>query len=775
MASLLAFGSAAASITSTSLDLSDPEAGITDPVANMLPLDRNCKPGQIDVNTAAPAVIASAFGLDSSPTVERIVQLRPWLRAADLISVPGVAPARTKVVLAKGCATPVTVPDATPRACTSDGQVDLQAASATRIRTALEVSKTTADAIVRQRPIPQDLEQIVAPRTPGLGSGHVKEWLAANQVCVTPAPTTFAGTDYRFVYPEHGAVISSSVDPRFALIVPPGIADNSVFGKVTPISDRDLPTADFHLYGTFTGDVAVRLPDVGFGNPVVFHGATDGVRLSTGNGVIAEAVGTVVTKLASLSEVASSSVDFECLTGLSYSTFCSPTSSFDQLLLDRFADDGASIATQMNAAQDRFPNADGECSEASTFLVSSGSTPLGIVCSATTNQTGTESTWTFENVFAGDFLIFSNVGTPYFVDVTAGAAPRSSFTTSPGPANNGTLQGPIARALADHGVVLPGHARNFVKGAGDNATTVTSTGANPGVLAVAYALMNVTDILGGVSDLVDAGEFIDAMIECVGILENNAPSLGVAKDVLLCAASAAELHLQNLIDDLDGRTTAARRLKNAKGMISRLAVAPAIAEFGAAFVTNLLDGSSFNEQSLQFRHLLPAPPAPGSGGGTGTPVPGGGIDGSLPAGAITNAIIKLENGAYHAELTTGGDFVGHAILDVPTYACLTRRYLVRDWLPFDEYLDHIRQNSAYEATCDDSIPEFSAPAGSRNFILRKLNGDAFHLGGDGKVRPILDGNTYICLAQRVFVLDNRSDNEIASYPPAPIPEIATCT
>lgn len=774
MASLLVFGSAAASLTSNGLDLSDPDAGIADPVANLVPLDRNCKPGQTDVNTAAPDVIARAFGLHSSPTVRRIVQLRPWLRVADLTSVPGVAPARTKVVISKGCATPVTIPDATPRACTSDEQVDLQAASATKIRTALQVSKTTADAIVRQRPIPQDLEQIVAPRIPGLGPGQIKKWLAANRVCVTPAPTTFAGSDYRFVYPQHGAVISSSVDRRFALIIPPGIANISTFGRVTPVSDRDLPTADFHLYGTHSGEVAARLPDAGFGDPVVFHDASDGVRLSTGNGVMTEAGGTVVTRLASLSEASSSSVDFECLTGLSYSTFCSPTSSFDQLLLDRVAADGASIATQMNGAQDRFSNADGECIEASTFLVSSGSTPLGIVCSATTNQIGNESTWTFENVFAGDFLIFSNVGTPYFVDVTGGATPRSSFTTSPGPANNGTLQGPIARALADHGIVLPGHARNFVKHAGDNATTVTSTGANPGVLAVAYAVMNVADILGGVSDLVDAGEFVDAMIECVGILENNAPSLGVAKDILLCAASAAELHLQNLIDDLDGRTTAARRLKNAKGMIRRLAVAPALAEFGAAFVTNLLDGSSFNEQSLQFRHLLPPPPAPGSGGGTGTPVPGGGIDGSLPAGAITDAIIKLENGTYHAELTTGGDFVGHAILDVETYACLTRQYLVRDWLPAAEYLDHIRQNSVYEATCDRSIPEFSAPTGSRNFILRQLDGDSFHLGADGKVRPILDGNTYICLAQRVFVLDNRSDSEIASYPQAPIPAIATC-
>lgn len=765
----------AGSATASTLDLHDPEGGISDPTAPLAPLNRDCRPGQVDVNTASGGDIAQAFGLESGPTVDRIIDLRPWLRTVDITSVPGVGPSKASVLATNGCATPEQIPEAAPLACTRDEQVDLQAASVAELRRSLQLSTTTAEAIVRQRPIPQDLYQIAAPRTPGLGPGRIRELLASASVCVTPAPTTFRGTDYRFVYPDAGAVIGSTVDPRFALIVPPGAAEAATFAKVTPLDGQDLPTADFHLYGSFTGLLAIRLPDVGLGEPVVFHDADDGVRLSSGSGVVAEDGGTIVAAVSSLSEASSSSVDPACLSGLSYSTFCSPTSSLDQLLLDRFSTDAASTAAQMNEAQRRLPAADGECYEPWTLLVSDGSVPLGVLCSATMSGDEQESTWTFENIFAGEFLVFESAAAPYFIDVSGGAAPRSAYSTSPGATNNGTYSGPVSRRLADFGIVVPGHARSFTKRAGDPATVVTSTGANPAVLAVTYALLNVTEVLDSVSDLTGGGEFVGALVNCVGILGHARPSVQIAKDLLSCVVAAAELKIQNRLDNLDGRTTEARRLKNAKGILARFALVPSLAEFGASFISNLLDGSSFNEQQLAFRHLLPSPPAPGSGGSSGTPVPGGGIDGSLPAGAITNAIIKLENNAYHAEFTYGGDYVGHAILDVPTYACLTRRYLVRDWLPWDEYLDHIRQNSQYEATCDDSVPEFVAGPGSRNFILRQLDGESFHLGPDGKVRPILDGTTYICLAQRVFVLDNRTDAEIASYPQAPIPQVATCS
>lgn len=758
------------------VDLTNPENGISDPTEHVPVLGRDCTEGQIDVNTASSADIAEAFDLASKPTVTRIVEMRPWLTAADLTSVPGVGMSKADLV-AGACATPLEIPEPFPMACEDDDQIDLQVASAAEIASGLGLPKKTASEIVEHRPVPQDLYQIAAPRTPGLGEGRIRKLLESGRVCVTPVPTTFEGADYRFVYPEHGAVIRSTADNRYALIVPPGASSTQTFGSVTPILGEDLPTADFHLFGPISGQVAVRLPDNGFGAPIVFHDASDGTRISTGDGAVAEPTETVVAALNSLSTASSGSIDTECIQGLNLSVFCPEKTLIDELLTDVIVEDGRQFAETMNEIDRRFPGAAGECHEAFDLLVSDGSVPRGIICSAEMRSGGAESAWTFENIFSSEWLIFENKGTPYFVDRSGGAPARAVETSSPGTTNNGTYSGPVARRLADFGLVLAGHARSFVKHEGDGATTVTVTGANPGVLAVSYAAMNITESVDGVADLLGAGtEFQSALVNCVGILEHNSPSPGIAKTLLGCMNSAAQLAITNELDGLDGRTREARRLKNKLGLLKKVALAPAIAEFGAAFATNILDGSSFNEQSLSFRHLLPLPPPPGSGGSSGTPVPGtdGGIDGSLPSGQITDAVIKLENDLYHAEFTSGGDKVGHAILDVDTYACLTRRYLVRDWLPQEDYLLHINQNSAFEATCDDSVPEFSAPPGSRNFILRKLDGTSYLLGADGKVRPIQDGSTYVCLAQRVFVLDARSDAEILSYPQAPIPEIATC-
>ncbi len=46
-AATIAVGAPAAS----AIDVNAPEAGIADPLAGVAPLDRNCKPGQVDVNT----------------------------------------------------------------------------------------------------------------------------------------------------------------------------------------------------------------------------------------------------------------------------------------------------------------------------------------------------------------------------------------------------------------------------------------------------------------------------------------------------------------------------------------------------------------------------------------------------------------------------------------------------------------------------------------------------------------------------------------------------
>jgi DNA uptake protein ComE-like DNA-binding protein len=126
---------------SADLDLEDPEAAIGDPVADVDVLDRNCTGDQVDVNTATVEEISERFELDSSPTVERIVEGRPWLTPGDLVSVPGVPPVLEPTLVTDGCATPLTVPEPAPSACTSSEQVDLQVASVNEIRRELRVPR----------------------------------------------------------------------------------------------------------------------------------------------------------------------------------------------------------------------------------------------------------------------------------------------------------------------------------------------------------------------------------------------------------------------------------------------------------------------------------------------------------------------------------------------------------------------------------------------------------------------------------------------------------
>ena len=93
----------------TQIDLTNPTAGINDPLASMPVLDRNCKAGQTDVNTATAAELMAAFHIDAD-TAGRMIAGREWLKATDTISVPGVPSSAYQYIRANGCATPITLP-----------------------------------------------------------------------------------------------------------------------------------------------------------------------------------------------------------------------------------------------------------------------------------------------------------------------------------------------------------------------------------------------------------------------------------------------------------------------------------------------------------------------------------------------------------------------------------------------------------------------------------------------------------------------------------------
>lgn len=482
--------SSAAAPQSTIVDLANPEAGITDPVGGFPVLNRNCGAGQVDVNTATAQEIAGRFGLATQPTVQRIIAGRPWLTPGDLVSVPGVPPTLEPRLVSDGCATPLAIPEPAPSACTTTSQVDLQVAPLSTIMKSLNLPRVTAEAIIAHRPVPQNLLQIVAPRTPGLNADRVAQLRSKGLVCVTPPPSTFAGADYRFIYPASGGVVSAFGDARYALVVPPGAIGQPTVIKVTPVPNRDLPTADFHIFGSFTGEVVVRLPDVSEGEPLVFHDADDGLRVSWGDGTLSEPAGTVVSTATSLSEFSSSDRDLLCGTALRYSTnlTCTNTSPEDELLSAVMAKLAKGTAVRMN----RFTAPNGECFEQLGDLVSEGSTPPGLICSASSE--GSSSTWTFENALTSVIVdgLIESFGAVYH-NVQSGASTRDTYGSSPGSSpTDGPLSGPAARFLADElGLIVGGHARNYVKNAGDAATSAESFGARARVHELAFGLFNI--------------------------------------------------------------------------------------------------------------------------------------------------------------------------------------------------------------------------------------------------------------------------------------------
>jgi hypothetical protein len=136
---LLAAEAANAATNAPTIDLADPTATVRDPVAALAPVNTECAPGQADLNTASVSELSAALNLPSDPTVKRLVALRPWLKGADLSSVPGIGPEAAAALAPKTCATQIVLPAASPLACTSMSQVDLQAASAAVIASKLKL------------------------------------------------------------------------------------------------------------------------------------------------------------------------------------------------------------------------------------------------------------------------------------------------------------------------------------------------------------------------------------------------------------------------------------------------------------------------------------------------------------------------------------------------------------------------------------------------------------------------------------------------------------
>lgn len=208
----------------STIDLANPTAGITDPAAGLEVLDRNCKSGQVDINTAASAEIAKELGVSSSPTLNRLLATRPFLRAIDAVSVPGVGPSKAPALASKFCATPTKLPPDAPNAPKARFTgVDLQTATAEEIASLGLLSRETATRLADYGPLPQDLHTVASPAIPGLSDPLIDRLLASGKIAITPQPFFYEGSTWKWVSQDHGAIIRASDDLRYALYVPSGL------------------------------------------------------------------------------------------------------------------------------------------------------------------------------------------------------------------------------------------------------------------------------------------------------------------------------------------------------------------------------------------------------------------------------------------------------------------------------------------------------------------------------------------------------------------------
>jgi hypothetical protein len=385
------------------IDLSNPTATVNDPAANLVPVDTSCTGGKVDLNTASANDLATSLGIHSGPTVERLIQLRPWLKGADLSSVPGIGPPLAARIAPKTCATQPAPPANQPLACTSSAQVDLNTASAATIHSTLGLPAVAVNALIAARPLSQNLSQYVAPRVPGFTRPAVDSWMSAGTVCVTPAPFIGGSALYRWITASGGAVIRQS---GFALIVPPGRVKDpaGAYGAVTPMAPEDgvLPQADYHIYGrwnTGTTSVAVQGPYIAPGapgRPVVFHDAEDGMRMSIGDGTALSTVDGTPTVTTSWTSLSAGFYGYSACQPLPGITFGSPAcikALTDGSIKQAWLDDavGTGKSTQKSLIEQT------HCGDVGTGHVVSGSLPFGESCDQTFNASTGDVTWSMTN------------------------------------------------------------------------------------------------------------------------------------------------------------------------------------------------------------------------------------------------------------------------------------------------------------------------------------------------------------------------------------------
>lgn len=757
---IAALAASAPPVNAKVIDLSSPEAGISDPVAAMAPRHLDCASGQVDVNHASVEQISAALHINSPKALQAIVDGRPWLKPDDLISVPGVPVSARERLARDACATPTALPVATPMACeTGTEKVDLQAASAATIADRLKLPDSVADDILGARPLSQNPEQVVTPRVPGLSGPKLAKLMDA--ICITPAPFLFERKTWRWAYPEHGAVVESDTDDRYALIVPPGATagPTGAWGDVEPRPDFEgsLPVLAAHIHGEWTPEIAVKLPPAvpGETGSVIHDPANGGMRLSTHDDVVADG-DSIVVAAQTLSEFTATTWD--CQDQLN------PICQTNRDDVPRAVDPQLLEATPRSSTRAVGPRS--VCPSTNPFILSVGSLSSWLFCSA--EDEGSSAAWTFENHATADFLgvgIITFFG-PVFDAQTTGGSHRRELNE-----NDSNTQGLVASIAGQlfaerYDLLPPGYNLVVDKERGSSPTFLQSNGDEWGtalMAAAAQALGYIDDALPGVGGKTVAAKvrahLVDVVKGCLDRVANTAGgnALEWAQTVANCIVEGAPAILKAVWEPMDGRTTAARQLKSTASFFGRLLPFTKILDVAVSWaVAKFSEGE--HTVSMEYRNA--PPPAPPVFDGPTNPA--GGPDGTIVTDSGTQILHAV--GGTTAYISYDGVEAYGMLRSSDEYACFAARHKLRDWLPLDKVFNYHRAELAAPALCDESVPKRPLlPTNATNWILRESTGTAWFIDDRSQLRWIRNGGVYQCLAQKAYVLDLSPWSEITRF------------
>lgn len=767
---MVATAPSAQAATAPTINLTDPTATVQDPVAGLSPVNTECTAGQVDLNTASVADISAALNLPSTPTVGRLVALRPWLKGSDLSSVPGIGPDVAAAIAARTCATQPTLPASSALACTSSTQVDLQAAAPATIASRLKLPLMTAQALAAARPLPQNLSQVVTPRVPGLSQPTLDKLLRAKSICVTPAPMLAGGSAWRWATPAGGAVVTRD---GYSLIVPPGrvITPAGTYISVTPQAPDDgiLPRLDGHIWGAWnsgTTTVAVRGPWIGAGEagmvPVLIHDSADGVTASTGDAVAVgtdNGVPTVTGLVTSLSGVSVGAAN--CGPTVTGGTFCL-NNLLDGSMHDAWLSDATHAANVVNGIDLSAKPSCGTIATSTYSISSLGKLPFGVNCATDGPAADRSATWRMSNDAYGSVLWgIAKLGVLYRYQVHDGARPVQ--VTGNG-ADDPILHAAESVLTGAHVPYLfPGQTLNVTKNRDSVDTQVdmqvdpTSTGAWAGVLD---ALDAVGDLSSTLKD-VHVGSLDNMFGDCTHL---DANGLGCFKDQIDYYTNLA-IQAEKAFEDANpGKRLISQArmaaLETAHRAFKWLDVGEWLTNFGFAVGISAGGGTG-----VLLRNATLVQP----------PTPGGGSSGGGPLGADDSYIARDPLSPTHRAVLVKPDGTVLNIADGGTFNCLAATWLVWD----NAGEPALNKPTAGDATCGDAGSRTwnvqpSAAGGNvpDNVILREYYGDAgsnpqatWLINNNGEIQSIPDGGTYLCLAYANPVIWNVRYANVAAWTP----------